>query len=141
MKRSIISTIIALTISTTVGAQNISTLRQQLNVYEVGNARTVIAQYDTQPTSTMVNGYRVRIFFDNKQNARQASLSVQSQFDALYPGIPSYWAFETPNYIVTVGNFITKEEATSLVGRIAGIFPKAFVLRQNIPISEFGTKK
>ncbi len=123
-----------------VSAQNISTLSERLAVREVGSAKAVVAEYDTIPAPNVVSGYRVRIFFDSKQNARQASLSVQSQFNALYPEFPSYWSFDQPNYMVTVGNFTTKEEATALVGRIASTFPKAFVLRQNIPISEFGTK-
>ena len=77
-------------------------------------------------------GYRVRIFFDNKQNSRNASQEAMNHFLASHPGISAYRSFVSPFFKVTVGDFRTKSEAMHLLERIKGDFPSAFVVKENI---------
>lgn len=79
-----------------------------------------------------MSGYRVRIYFDNQQNARGASESAQRIFLSRYPGIAAYRSYQNPFFKVTVGDFRTKSEAMELLQRIKRDFPTAFVVKENI---------
>jgi hypothetical protein len=79
-----------------------------------------------------ISGYRVRIFFDNKQNARTESEAVLKRFNGLYPDVMAYRIYANPYFKVSVGDFRTKSEAMALLARIKGAFPSAFVVKENI---------
>ena len=79
-----------------------------------------------------MSGYRVRIFFDNKQTARNDSEATLKKFKSLFPDIMAYRLYANPYFKVTVGDFRTKSEARALLARIKGEFPSAFVVKENI---------
>lgn len=83
-------------------------------------------------SSRAIKGYRVRIYFDNRQDARSASGGVYSQFSSSYPDIPAYRSYTNPYFKVTVGDFRTKSEAMHFLEEIKGQFPQAFVVKENI---------
>lgn len=78
------------------------------------------------------SGYRVRIFFDNKQTARNESEKTLKRFKELFPGVAAYRIYANPYFKVTVGDFRTKSEAMALLTRIKGAFPSAFVVKESI---------
>lgn len=77
-------------------------------------------------------GYRVRIFFDNKQTARVESEEALKRFESLYHDVVAYRSYANPYFKVTVGDFRTKSEAYRLLERIRHEFPSAFVVKENI---------
>lgn len=79
-----------------------------------------------------ISGYRVRIFFDNSQNARQASENTLNRFRRTHPEVMAYRSFQSPYFKVTVGDFRTKSEAMELLERIKSEYPSAFILKENI---------
>lgn len=79
-----------------------------------------------------MNGYRVRIFFDNKQTARTESETTLKRFESLYHDVSAYRSYANPYFKVTVGDFRTKSEAMELLERIKGDFPSAFVVKESI---------
>ncbi len=79
-----------------------------------------------------IEGYRVRIFFDNKQSSRTASENMMKEFRTLYPEIPVYRNHVNPYFKVTAGDFRTRSEAMQLLKRIVGKFPTAFVVKESI---------
>lgn len=82
--------------------------------------------------SKKLTGYRVRIFFEGKQDSRGASEAAVGRFRALYPGYGAYRTFASPYFKVTVGDFRTKSEAMQLMQALKADFPGAFVVRENI---------
>ena len=82
--------------------------------------------------SRAFTGYRVRIFFDNRQSARQDSEAMMASFEQMYPGIPAYRSYVNPYFKITVGDFRTKSEAMNFLRQIIGTFPKAFIVKENI---------
>lgn len=82
--------------------------------------------------SRTMPGYRVRIFFDNKQSARTESEATLKRFTARYHGIGAYRTYANPYFKVTVGDFRTKSEAMELLSRIKYEFPGSFVVKENI---------
>lgn len=91
-------------------------------------ARTKIAKN----SSRTLQGYRIRIFFDNKQTARNASEEAVKQFKASNPGISCYRAFTNPFFEVTVGDFRSKTEATAFLAKIKYQFPSAIIIKGKI---------
>ena len=82
--------------------------------------------------SRMINGFRVRIFFDNKQSARAESEAVLKRFEELHRDIKAYRTYANPYFKVTVGDFRTKSEAMEVLSRIKTEFPSAFVVKESI---------
>ena len=79
-----------------------------------------------------ISGYRVRIFFDNKQTARNESEQTVARFRELYGEIAVYRTYTNPYFKVTVGDCRTRSEAMHLLSRIKRNFPSAFVVKENI---------
>ena len=79
-----------------------------------------------------ISGYRVRIFFDNKQTARVESEEILKRFESVYHDVRAYRTYANPYFKVTVGDFRTKSEAMALLSRIKSAFPSAFVVKENI---------
>lgn len=101
-------------------------------------ARSMRQHVQNNGTRTL-SGYRVRIFFDNKQSARNESEQTLIRFRALYPDVTVYRTYTNPYFKVTVGDCRTKSEAMKLLSRIKGNFSSAFVVKENIgypPVDE-----
>lgn len=79
-----------------------------------------------------INGYRVRIFFDNRQTARSESEQTIKKFVNMFHDVSAYRTYTNPYFKVTVGDCRTKSEAMALLARIKGAFPSAFVVKENI---------
>lgn len=86
--------------------------------------------------SSSIQGYRVSIFFDNKQDSRQQAEQIKQSFTASFPDIPVYLWYERPYFRVAVGNCLTKDEAVVLEGRVKPLFPNTFILNAEIPLTE-----
>ncbi len=80
--------------------------------------------------SKQYSGYRIRIYFDNKQNSRYESESEMNRFKAKYHGMQAYRSYTNPFFKVTVGDFRTKFEAQETLKEIQKDFPAAFVVRE-----------
>ncbi|MFI3331313.1 MAG: hypothetical protein R3Y38_05865 [Rikenellaceae bacterium] len=95
------------------------------------------ADYITQ-TESAVNSelsiYRINIFFDNSQNAREDALKTKEKFSELFPDIPCYLNYENPYFKITVGNCTSSQEAIILQGKLTKEFPKSFLTRERVEI-------
>lgn len=103
-----------------------------VNVRQSQKVADSMRSYVKANSGRTMGGYRVRIFFDNKQSARTESESVLKKFSTLYPEVKAYRIYANPYFKVTVGDFRTKSEAMALLARIKGAFPSAFVVKENI---------
>ena len=77
-------------------------------------------------------GFRVQIFSDSGNGARERANEKRSQFVLKYPEVPAYLDFNNPNFIVRVGDFRTKLEARKFLNSINIEFPYAFVRKDMI---------
>ena len=79
-----------------------------------------------------LNGYRIRIFYDNSQDARVNSGGAYGTFCKFFKGIPAYLSYVNPYFKVSVGDFRTKAEAMEKLIHIRRVFPTAFVVKEKI---------
>lgn len=79
-----------------------------------------------------INGYRIRIYSGNSQDARRRCDEIAGGFIAAHPDIPVYKSYSNPFFKVTVGDFRTRDEALLFAESIAGRYPSAFLVREPI---------
>jgi hypothetical protein len=80
-------------------------------------------------TKGKTTGYRIKIYFGKSKDEAK---TVKAKFQNAYPEIPSYDDYDLPNFIVVVGNFRTKMEATGYLKKIKSDFPSAFIVKDKI---------
>ena len=78
------------------------------------------------------NGYRIRLFFDNKQTARVESEELEKAFQEQFPQIPTYRSYTNPFFKVVVGDYRTKSDAIRELKKILPYYPKAIVVKESI---------
>lgn len=120
----------AATADTTLAGKDIFLLMPKVNqTQKVADAMRKQV-YDNKERA--LTGYRVRIFFDNKQTARVESEEAVKRFESKYHDVTAYRTYANPYFKVTVGDFRTRSEAMNLLERIRHEFPSAFVVKENI---------
>ncbi|MFR9649152.1 MAG: hypothetical protein SNJ33_04180 [Rikenellaceae bacterium] len=105
-----------------------------IEINEVADAKVIMDSIKMSQRSDFVRGYRVGIFFDNGQSARNGAITVRNRFVELHPDIKVYVTYENPYFKVAAGDCIEQEEAVILLEKIRHNFPKAFIQRDNIAI-------
>lgn len=83
-----------------------------------------------------INGYRIRLFFDNKQTARTESEQIEEEFKLRFPTIPIYRTYTNPFFKIVIGDYRTKSEATKALKTIVQVYPKAIIVKENISFPE-----
>ena len=78
------------------------------------------------------NGYRIRLFFDNKQSARVESEELEKAFQQQFPLIPTYRSYTNPFFKVVVGDYRTKSDAIKELNKILPFYPQAIVVKESI---------
>ena len=103
-----------------------------VEIFQSDSLMNAMQKHVAANSGRTLNGYRVRIFFDNRQSARVASEETLKRFESLYHDVVAYRTYANPYFKVTVGDFRTKSEAMALLERIRYEFPSAFVVKENI---------
>lgn len=112
------------------GADGAVTIRQSPAV------RNALEEQIAGNAERKISGFRVRIYFNNSQNARSRSQAVAEEFASLYPQMRVYRSYSSPYFKVTVGDFRTKGEAQRFADSISGDYPSVFLVRENINYPE-----
>ena len=74
-----------------------------------------------------VPGYRIRIFSERGNEAREHMFEQKSRFLVHFPNINPVERYEAPNWKLYVGNYVTKSEAIKALNEIRRYFPYAFI--------------
>ena len=90
------------------------------------------ARYIQANRERKMNGYRIRLFFSNKQSARTESEELEKEFQLQFPQIPTYRSYTNPFFKVVVGDYRTKSDAIRELNKILPFYPKAIVVKENI---------
>ncbi|MDR2682800.1 MAG: SPOR domain-containing protein [Dysgonamonadaceae bacterium] len=71
------------------------------------------------------SGYRIQVFMGNGNDpgARPEATSKQAAIRNAFPELPAYLVFVAPNWRLLVGDFMTREEAHTVMQRLQREFP------------------
>ncbi len=103
-----------------------------VHIYQSETIRSAMDTHFVKNENKALSGYRVRIFFDNKQTARNESEAIVKKFEKMFPEVAAYRSYVNPYFKVTVGDFRTRSEAMQLLRRIKETFPAAFIVKEAI---------
>ena len=118
--------------STLVGRSVLSVLGSGVTVNQSAAMKSAFDSYVSANASKRVSGYRIRVYYENNQNARNRSEAIARSISGTYPGIGVYRTFESPNFKVCVGDFRTKDEALKLYHALKSSYPTAIILKETI---------
>ena len=118
--------------STLMGRNILSVMGSGVKVNQSQAMRSAFDSYVSNNASKKLTGYRIRVFFDSGQNARNKSEAIARSISNAFPGIGVYRTFESPNYKVTVGDFRTKDEALKVFHSLKSTYPTALLLKDTI---------
>ena len=118
--------------STLLGRSVLSVLGSGVTVNQSAAMKSAFDSYVSANASKRVSGYRIRVYYENSQNARNRSESIARTISGTYPGIGVYRTFESPNFKVCVGDFRTKDEALKLYHALKSSYPTAIILKETI---------
>lgn len=151
MKKSTILLLLTSALFLAASAQNLQSFKRHLaapvkidslttntatvQVVEHDEAANITARASLK-TQSAINGYRIMIFMSNSHSARTDALAARDTLAVRMPNQPTYITYENPYFKVMAGNCTTQEEALILLEKIKHSFPKAFIMRENIPLEE-----
>ena len=118
--------------STLMGRSILAVFGSGVTVNQSPAMRSALSSYVSNNAAKKLTGYRIRVYFENGQNARNRSEAVARSISGSYPGLGVYRTFESPNFKVTVGDFRTKDEALKVFHSLKSSYPTAIILRETI---------
>ena len=75
-----------------------------------------------------ISGYRIRIFSNLGNNAREQSQATKARFYELFPDIGIHREYESPYFKVYVGDYRSKVDALKDFKRVERYFRSAFIV-------------
>ena len=84
-------------------------------------------------------GYRILVYYDNDQKARNESKDVEDQLRSAFPNHRVYRSYASPYFIVYIGNFRTKADAMALYNDILLVYENAKIVKARISWYSFPT--
>lgn len=160
MKKVIIITVLALFAGFGLRAQNLEETLEDETVLQADSLLVNKTIYEAMPSNVSLNqsveirsaladqiagngrrqfnGYRVRLYVGSSQSARSQSARILDLFKVLYPDVPAYRIYSSPNFRVVAGNFRTRLEAENFARAIKGSFPAASVMRDKFKYPAIG---
>lgn len=121
--------------STLIGRSVFELLESETEGVRINQSASVSAAfplYVEKNSEKRLNGYRIRIFFDNKQTARTQSEEIEKAFIEMFPQYPIYRTYTNPYFKVAVGDFRSKSDAVKVLEIIKKEYPKAFIIKDII---------
>lgn len=104
----------------------------EVKINEPAEMERAFLMYKAENDKRKRAGFRIRLYFGNKQSSRVESEMVENEFKELFPTIPVYRSYTNPFFKVVVGDYRTKSQAIRELNNIIASFPTAIVVKENI---------
>lgn len=124
--------------STIAGKSVFQALPEGVTVHQSAKIAGALERQIESNSRKQFSGYRIRIFFDSSQNARDKSAAVLERFREAHPDMAGYRSYDSPNFKVTVGNFRSRADADAALSTLKKEFPSAFVVREKFKYPSIG---
>jgi hypothetical protein len=125
--------------STLLGKSIFNIMPSDVRVHQSQAITSLFSSYVAANASRNVIVYRVRVFNDNKQTARNESEAVENNIKNMFPNLTVYRSYQSPFFRVTVGDFRTKSEAMKLAEELKGTYKNCLVIKESAQYPLFNT--
>ncbi len=107
--------------------------RGEINVIQDARLEELLKRHAAiNKESDGIPGFRIRIFSQSGQNARNNANDTSARFYDRYPEIKTHLDYDPPNFKVYVGDFRTRSEALKTLQKISSNYPHAFIVSATI---------
>lgn len=90
-------------------------INAQVKIIADGRLQTILERHiEYNEMSRSIQGYRVRVNSFTGDNAKAKAFALKNDLQSKYPQIRVYVTFDEPNFIVKIGDFLTRLDAFSL---------------------------
>ncbi len=79
-----------------------------------------------------ITGYRIRIYSNSGKQAYTDGPRIQAEFISSHEGVKTYYLFDSPFYLLYVGDFRSHSDAMKFLKSIEAEYPDAFIVRTKI---------
>lgn len=148
-----VATLLGVALTTSLGAQTLNDYRKslefggsgnpsnkaQITIREDNSARIALTDLAARSHKSLVDGYRIGVYFDNGASARANAMKVVEQCKKYFGDIPVTMTYDNPYFKVSAGYCIDDEEAIMMLNRIQEQFPKAYLMREQISPADLVT--
>lgn len=90
---------------------------------------------------SILNGYRIQLFNSNLPNAKSEAYARAETLRKVAPTLSGYITFRAPFWRLTVGNFLSHEEARAARARLLPFLPawgkESYVVRERVRILNY----
>lgn len=117
--------------SSLIGKSIFSIMPSEVRIHQPQSVANALASHVASNASRNMLVYRVRIFNDSRQSARNASENAENSFKNGHPNIPAYRTYSSPFFRVTVGDFRTKSEAMKLMAELSGEYSNMIIIKES----------
>lgn len=137
MKGKSIALIFGLSItSITAFSQADNPATEELKLVEEPGISQMQKKYVEQnKANQQLDGYRVQIYNGTKAE----TLKTRAKFLGVFPTVPVYTVYESPEYKVQTGDFRTRLEAEKFLKQVVNEFGSGFVVKTKIKFPELVT--
>ncbi len=115
---------------------SVTAFSQPDNINIIRDARVdeLVDRYkEVHSKSASIQGYRIQVLAGTNRNK---IYDAKSQFYTYFSGIKQYVVYQAPNFKLRVGNYRTRLEAYKDLQKILTRFNGAFIIRDEIKLSE-----
>ena len=90
-------------------------INAQVKIIADGRLQTILERHiEYNEMSRSIQGYRVRVNSFTGDNAKAKAFALKNDLQSKYPQMRVYVTFDEPNFIVKIGDFLTRLDAFSL---------------------------
>lgn len=112
-----------------------------INIYQdTLMEQLVLKKIELDKSRLGTRGFRIRIYSNNIQNARNESLEIVEEFQSKFSGIGIYREYDNPYFKVYVGDYRFKDDALKDLKIIKRKYPDAFIIQDFINFPKLETK-
>lgn len=87
----------------------------QVKILADGRLQTILERHiEYNEMSRSIQGYRVRVNSFTGDNAKAKAFALKKDLQSKYPQMRVYVTFDEPNFIVKIGDFLTRLDAFAL---------------------------
>jgi hypothetical protein len=82
--------------------------------------------------SAIQNGFRIQLFSASVPEAKETIFQLQSEFIRKHEEMSSYADWSSPNWVLRIGNYRNRLEASQALDNLKVDYPAAFILADQI---------
>lgn len=111
-----------------MGVNAFAQIEGEVTIESNENIKQLIAKKRAYNKTIKTEVYKIQLFYGSENSAND----LKEKFNSVFPLVKSQLKFQSPDWKVWVGGYITRLEAARALAEIKEGFPSAFILSKKV---------